>query len=210
MIKQNKYKIITASLITLLPMIFGLILWEKLPDEIATIFSWNGEINGYSSKAFAVVFLPILLLFINFICIIATSADPRRKNISNKMFSIVISIVPVCSLLCGACIYSNALGYDISVKNIVPLFIGIMFVILGSVLPECKQNYTIGIKLPWTLHSEENWNKTHKIAAILWIFGGDILVVSSILNLTHLFIIIVFALIIIPTIYSYFIYKTGK
>ena len=210
MIKQNKYKLIISAIITLLPMIFGIIVWDRLPENIATSFGWNGEITGYSSKMFAVVGLPVMLTFVNLICIIATSADPRRKNINNKVFSVVIGIVPVCSLLCGACIYANALGYKISVESIMPVFMGILFFVLGFILPKCKQNYTIGIKLPWTLHDEENWNKTHKLAGKLWICGGIIMIVSGLFNLTFLFMAIIFALVIIPTVYSYLLYRKQK
>ena len=210
MIKQNKYKIVISSIITLLPMFFGFLVWNRLPENIATSFGWNGEITGYSSKMFAVVGLPTILTFVNLICVIATSADPRRKNISNKMFSVVISIVPVCSLLCGICIYANALGYQISVESIMPVFVGILFFVLGFILPKCKQNYTIGIKLPWTLHDEENWNKSHKLVGKLWICGGIIMVVSGMFNLTFLFMAIIFALVIIPTVYSYLLYRKQK
>ena len=210
MIKQNKYKIIISSIITLLPMIFGFVVWNRLPENIATSFGWNGEITGYSSKMFAVVGLPAILTFVNLICIIATSADPRRKNINNKVFSIVLSIVPVCSLLCGICIYANALGYKISVESIMPVFMGVLFLVLGFILPKCKQNYTIGIKLPWTLHDEKNWDKTHKLAGKLWIYGGIIMVVSGLFNLTFLFMAIIFALVIIPTVYSYLLYRKQK
>lgn len=210
MIKQNKYKMIISAIITLLPMIFGFIVWDRLPENIATSFGWNGEITGYSSKMFAVVGLPVMLTFMNLICIIATNADPRRKNISSKMFSVVISIVPVCSLLCGACIYGNALGYKVSVESIMPVFMGILFFVLGFILPKCKQNYTIGIKLPWTLHDEENWDKTHKLAGKLWIYGGIIMIVSGLFNLTFIFMTIIFALVIIPTVYSYLLYRKQK
>ena len=187
MIKQNKYKIVISSIITLLPMFFGFLVWNRLPENIATSFGWNGEVTGYNSKMFAVVGLPAILTFVNLICIIATSADPRRKNISN-----------------------NALGYKISVESIMPVFVGILFFVLGFILPKCKQNYTIGIKLPWTLHDEENWNKTHKLAGKLWIYGGIIMVVSGLFNLTFLFIAIIFALVIIPTVYSYLLYRKQK
>ena len=210
MIKKNKLKIIISSVITLLPMIFGFLVWDRLPENVATSFGWNGEITGYSSKMFAVVGLPAILTFVNLICIIATSADPRRKNINNKVFSIVLSIVPVCSLLCGICIYANALGYKISVESIMPVFMGVLFLVLGFILPKCKQNYTIGIKLPWTLHDEENWNKTHKLAGKLWIYGGIIMIVSGLFNLTFLFMAIIFALVIIPTVYSYLLYRKKK
>ncbi len=210
MIKQNKYKIIISSIITLLPMIFGFLVWNRLPENIATSFGWNGEVTGYNSKIFAVVGLPAILTFVNLICIIATSADPRRKNIDSKIFSVVISIIPVCSLLCGACIYGNALGYKVNVENFMPVFMGVLFLVLGFILPKCKQNYTIGIKLPWTLHDEENWDKTHKLAGKIWIAGGIIMTIAGLFNLTFLFMAIIFALVIIPTVYSFLIYKNKK
>ena len=207
MIKKNKVKMIISTLITLLPMLFGFLVWDRLPERMATSFGWNGEITGYNSKMFAVVGLPAIITFVNLICVIAMSADPRRKNINNKVFSTVLSIVPVCSLLCGACIYCNALGYKVNVESIMPVFMGILFLVLGFVLPNCKQNYTIGIRLPWTLHDEENWDKTHKLAGKIWIEGGIIMTIAGLFNLIVLFVIVVFALVVIPTVYSYLLYR---
>ena len=210
MIKQNKYKIIVSSLVTILPLFIGLILWNKLPDKIVTSFGWYGEANGYNSKAFAVFGLPLILMLVNLICIIATSADPRRKNISNGMFSLVISIVPICSVICGVCIYGNAMGYVLKVENIMSIFIGVLFIVLGFILPRCKQNYTIGIKLPWTLHDEDNWNKTHKFAGKVWIIGGVVMVFVGLLQSKVLFFSVIAALVLIPTVYSFLLYKNNN
>ena len=210
MIKQNKYKIIVSSLVTILPLFIGLILWNKLPDKIVTSFGWYGEANGYNSRAFAVFGLPLILLLVNLICIIATSADPRRKNISNGMFSLVISIVPICSVICGVCIYGNAMGYVLKVENITSIFIGVLFIVLGFILPRCKQNYTIGIKLPWTLHDEDNWNKTHKLAGKVWIIGGVVMVFVGLLQSKVLFFSVIAALVLIPTVYSFLLYKNNN
>lgn len=210
MIKHNKYKIIVSSLVTILPLFIGLILWNKLPDKIVTSFGWSGEANGYNSRAFAVFGLPLILLLVNLICIIATSADPRRKNISNGMFSLVISIVPLCSVICGVCIYGNAMGYVLKVENIMSIFIGVLFIVLGFILPRCKQNYTIGIKLPWTLHDEDNWNKTHKLAGKVWIIGGVVMVFVGLLQSKVLFFSVIAALVLIPTVYSFLLYKNNN
>ena len=207
MIKQNKFKINISFLITVIPLIIGLILWNKLPDRIATSFGMNGNATGYSSKLFAVLGLPLILLALNFVCIFATSADPKVKNINKALFSIIISIVPASSVVCATAIYSNALGYNLNVGNIIPVLIGIMFIILGFALPKCKQNYTIGIKLPWTLHDENNWDRTHHLAGKLWVIGGTIMIISGILKWEILFISIILILVIIPTIYSYVLYR---
>ena len=55
-----------------------------------------------------------------------------------------------------ALVYATAMAVQIKVGVVLPMVLGLIFVVLGSILPKCKQNYTIGIKLPWTLHSEEN------------------------------------------------------
>ena len=82
-------------------------------------------------------------------------------------------------MICGVCIYGNALGYKVNVENIMPVFVGVIILVLGFILPKCKQNYTVGIKLPWTLHDEENWDKTHKLAGKLWIYGGIIMILLN-------------------------------
>ena len=210
MIKHNKFKIIISCIITLLPMIFGFIVWDRLPENIATSFGLNGEVTGYSSKMFAVVGFPVIMTFVNLICIIATNADPRKKNIDNKVISVIMSIVPVCSLICGICIYGNALGYKISVERIMPVLVGLIILVLGMLLPRCKQNYTVGIKLPWTLHDERNWDKTHKLAGKLWIIGGIVMTIAGLLGFRILCMIIIFAIVIIPTAYSYFLYRSKK
>ena len=53
MIKQNKGKLILTSIAILIPVIIGLFLWNDLPDTIATHWGFNGQADGYSSKAFS-------------------------------------------------------------------------------------------------------------------------------------------------------------
>ena len=113
-------------------------------------------------------------------------------------------------MICGVCIYGNALGYKVNVENIMPVFVGVIILVLGFILPKCKQNYTVGIKLPWTLHNEENWDKTHKLAGKLWIIGGIVMTIAGLLDFTILFMIIIFAIVIIPTIYSYLLYRNKR
>ena len=210
MIYKNRYKIILSIVITLLPIVFGSVMWNRLPLNMATSFGINGEITGYSSKLFAVLGLPIILAVVNLISIIATNADPRKKNIDNKMLSVVISIVPACSLICAFCIYSNALGYKADIENIMIVFVGVIFLVIGFFLPGCKQNYTVGIKLPWTLHDEENWNKTHKLAGKIWIAGSIVMIIAGLFKFTVLFMICIVLIIIIPTLYSYLMYRKNK
>ena len=205
--KEHKGKIILSTALTLLPALFGAVMWESLPQNMATSFGISGEVTGYSSKLFAVLGLYVFLAFINIICVIAMLSDPKRRNVGSKITAAVLSLVPACSLLCGVCIYGNALGYTIKVETVMPVFFGILFFAIGIILPKCKQNYTVGIRLPWTLHDEENWDKTHQLAGKLWAVCGIAMVITGILKLHALFFVLLFLMILIPSVYSYILYR---
>lgn len=210
MIKENKTKLILTSIVILLPIIIGLILWDDLPDTIATHWGVNDEANGFSSKVFAVFGMPLILLAIHLICDLATKLDPKSKNINHKIFSLVLWICPLISLLMSSVVYLNALGKAIKVGFIVIMFIGLLFIIIGNYLPKCRQSYTMGIKLPWTLNDEENWNKTHRFAGILWVIGGMLIVATAIFESPVIFGIIIGTMVIVPTVYSYVYHKKHK
>lgn len=93
------------------------------------------------------------------------------------------------------------------------ILVGVVFIVVGNYMPKCKQNYTMGIKLPWTLNDEENWNKTHRMAGKLWVITG-FLVMLCILAPTSvmvaIFIITLFVAVMIPTVYSYLLYRNKR
>lgn len=101
------------------------------------------------------------------------------------------------------------MGVNIPISVIAPAFVGIVIIVSDNYLPKCRQNYTIGIKLPWTLDDADNWNRTHRMAGYLWMFGGIILVAGAFLSLEgiSLTILIVIPLVIAPALYSSALYR---
>ncbi len=210
MIKQNKTKLIITSIVILLPVIIGLILWNDLPDTIATHWGVNNEADGFSSKSFAVLGMPLILLALHWVCIFGTKLDPKHRDINHKMLTLVLWICPVLSLLVSAVVYLTALGKAIKVGLIVIMFMGLLFIVIGNYLPKCKQSYTMGIKLPWTLNDEENWNKTHRFAGPLWVIGGVAIMATAIFESPIVFLVIVGVMVITPVVYSYLHYKNNQ
>ena len=207
MIKKNLPKLIITSLVTLVPIIIGLILWNKLPDQVPVHWDINGNVDDYTTKAQAVFLMPLVLVAFHWICVIGTSLDPKKQNINDKMFTLVLWIIPIISLLCNSLVYATALGHKVSVEIIMPLFMGALFVIIGNYLPKCKQSYTMGIKLPWTLDDEENWNKTHRLAGFLWVIGGVVIMATAFLGVFWFLFVALIPMVFIPFIYSYLLYK---
>ena len=208
MIKRYKSMLALTSFLTICPVFAGIFLWSRLPEQVATHFGTGNIPNGWSSRPFAVFGIPLMLLAIHFLCVFATMADPRKQNISGKLFHCVVWIVPLVSLVVMASVYGYALGMTVDIGMWVNLIVGAVFIILGNYMPKCGQNYTIGIKLPWTLESEENWNRTHRLAGCLWIFAGFIFLVNAFFQ-SGWVVAASLAMTLIPVGYSFALYRKG-
>ena len=208
MMKANKKTLIITSIVTILPVLIGIICWNRLPEVMATHFGFNNEANGFSSKAFAVFGLPLILLAVLWVGAFVTAHDPKRQNISPKMFSLMLWIAPAISLVAAATVYPVNLGYELDIAFFSVLLVGLMFIIIGNYLPKARQNYTIGIKIPWTLANEENWNRTHRLAGYLWMICGILMILISLTRfvpaewLVGIFLIMV----LVPCIYSFWLH----
>ena len=136
--------------------------------------------------------------------------DPKRANSPKIMFSLVRWLIPVLMTIVTGLSIAAALNVNINVSTWILCFIGILFIVIGNYLPKCKQNYTIGIKLPWTLNSEENWNKTHRLGGIVFVLFGLIQIAGAFFNFGGLITMItIFAVLLIPMMYSFILYKKG-
>ena len=127
------------------------------------------------------------------------------------MMMLMYWICPVVSWLCVGATYGYELGLSQQkILGFVRLFVGVVFIIIGNYMPKVKQNYFLGIKLPWTYASEENWNKTHRMAGKLWVAGGILFLMNFFLKIRWLEAVIMFAMILIPVTYSYLYSKKEK
>ena len=203
MIKKNLKILIITSIIILLPMIAGLVLWNQLPGEIP--YHWNaaGEVDGWASKPMAVFGTSALMLGLQWLAVIATLSDPKKQNHSQKVLQLIFWFIPVLTVVLSAMIYATAFGGNVRVEMIVPVLLGVVFVAVGNYLPKCKQNYTVGIKIPWTLHSEENWNRTHRLAGYVWVVGGVVMALSGFIGIFWLSLPAALGMALIPIIYSF-------
>ena len=208
-----KWSLLITSVINLLPILAGLLLWDKLPEQVPFHWNINGQVDNWVSKEFAVFSLPSILFALQWVCFLFSGLDPKRRNISKKMLGIVLGIIPSINLVLHTIVYLNALGYSVAIVPVICVMLGVLFIIIGNYLPKCKQSYTMGIKLPWTLDDEENWNATHRMAGKLWVFGGLLILPCALLPAVAAFITmmgILLIMVLVPTIYSYRLYKKKK
>ena len=212
MFKKYCKTLIVTTIITLLPMLAGVILWSKLPEQFPIHFNAAGEVDGWSSKAFGVFGLPLILVAFQWLCGLGSlKMDPKAENLEGKVFGLVLWIIPVMSVVLNALVYCTALGMDMNVQIILPLLVGLMLAIIGNWLPKCKHSYTLGIKLPWTLADETNWNRTHRFAGPIWVACGLLIMLCALIGGAFLWVMVAAFVVMIaaPTVYSYLLFK-GK
>ena len=215
--KRNIMAIVTV-LLTLCPILIGLLLWNKLPDRIPTHWGINGRIDGWSSKKATIFAMPFIMACGQIIMLAAVYADPRKKNIHKKTMTVGLWISPVLSLVLNSAVYAIALGMKISMTIIIVFVLAFLWIILGNYMPKLQQNYTIGIKIAWTLNSEENWNRTHRMAGKVFVAAGIVMLLEGTLLLSgiigenvsyYLMIAVILISVIVPTGYSYLLFRKG-
>jgi uncharacterized membrane protein len=181
MFKKYKKQLIISSIVILLPIVFGLIFWDKLPETFATHWGVDGQPDGFSSKAFAIFFLPLFLVAMQFFCVWITDLTNRGNAQSPKVMNLIFCIVPVLSLITNGMVYAIAMGKVLDMYAMMPILLGALFALIGNYMPKCTQNTTVGIKVIWTLNNEENWNATHRFAGKTWVAAGLIAMLSAFL-----------------------------
>lgn len=208
---KNKKLFMISVVACFIPIILGLLFYNQLPEQMPIHWNAAGEVDDYTSKIFALFGLPMILLVFHMALVWVTDKDPKYMNIPKVMYVIIYFLIPIISTICVGFSINTALpnGLDINISSTLPLVLGIIFLFVGNYLPKCKQSYTVGIKTPWALHDEENWNKTHRLAGFLWIIGGILIIICSLFfsTMVNPFFVIILAMTVIPYVYSYLIYK---
>lgn len=197
-----------TTLLCLLPMVVGLALYNRFPEQMVTHWDATGTPNGYSSKFVAIFVLPGSLALLNMLMPFFMKMDPKYQNMGEKLKMLVVWIIPMVALFASGSTMAYGLGIDVPIPALGTALVGFVLVLIGNYLPKTKQSYTLGIKLPWTLYDEENWNKTHRLAGFLWVGCGLLILISSLFSWRNYVLPISMILMIaVPTVYSYWIYK---
>lgn len=143
--------------------------------------------------------------------------DPTNESQSKAAanWNIFVWTAPALSVILVPVTLLIAMGVAIPVVMIGSLIVGLILIVTGNYLPKSRQNSFMGIKLPWTLRDEDNWNKTHRLAGYVYVASGVILIVSSFLLKSSMLYfpiygVVIAVLVLFPTIYSYSLSRKKK
>ncbi|NCB74700.1 MAG: DUF1648 domain-containing protein [Clostridia bacterium] len=198
---------VLSFLVCLVPILLTLSLYDKLPDRVPIHFGMNGQPDNYASKAIAGFLFPALLGALNLFVHFSMNTDPKKRNANPVIRAIGLWTIPVMSLIFVPITLFKGLGYEIPIVTVSTALVGLLILVIGNYLPKSRQSYTVGIKLPWTLDSEENWNKTHRLSGFVWVLGGLIIIANAFIGSIYVLFAVIALIAVFPVVCSYLIYR---
>ena len=213
----NKKQIEWLVIIIILAAPFGYLytIYNNLPQTIPTHFNLQGKPDGYGDKStliFTTIMMTVVGIGVYFLVKYAHKIDPKKAagQSPELLKKIALSVLLFLSLIQLIIIHSSAAEHLDGTKFIFPL-IGIFLAVLGNFMHSIKPNYFIGFRIPWTLENEDNWRQTHYLVSKVWVVGGILIAVFSLLTSPLIGVIlsgiILVFMIATPIVYSYQLYK---
>jgi len=156
-------------------------VYSDLPDRMPTHWNMAGELDGWTDRPWGAFLLPLMLLVGLGMFHLLPRIDPRGANYAKFKGTYEILIIATMVFLLGVhlVILAIALGQDISVTRVMPVGVGILFIVIGNILPRTRSNWFVGVRTPWTLSSDRVWERTHRFAGRLFVAAGGLLVLIA-------------------------------
>jgi uncharacterized membrane protein len=192
---------------TLLPILYLVVNWNILPESMPIHFDAHGDPNGYGSRM-VYVWMPVGLYFL---MLLLPRIDPRKANykvFEGSYYKLRLILALFIGLINAGVIW-GVINNSNAIHKFLPASIFLMFMLIGNYMGNFRPNYFVGIKVPWTLNSDEVWIRTHKPAGKLWFWGGLAGIVLYFITerLDWVIIPLTILLVLVPMVYSYIIYQ---
>jgi len=205
-----------AFVVTLATLAFCLWALPRLPAQVATHWGVNGEPNDWSSPLFAALLMPGVMLLLSLIFGALPGIDPLKKNYEfhGSVYFLLANVVVAFMGAVQVVLIGFALGWPLEMRRVLPILLGLLFVVMGNLIPRIRPNWFMGIRTPWTLSSERVWRKTHRVGGYTFILAGLLFIAAAFLatgdtGRTIMFVAI-FPMILWPVIYSYLEWRREK
>ena len=198
--------LITGSLLA------GVLLWDRFPNQMASHWNINDQVDGTMSKFWGVFILPVITTGMLLLFMIFPMIDPLKANIAKfrPIFNLfIVLIILFMTYIWTLTIFWNLGSTNFKMSSAMLPAIGLLFLFLGYLLRKAKRNWFIGIRTPWTLSSDRVWDETHRLGSVLFYVCAILALAGSLFGSYS------FWFVIIPTlsvslfliVYSYFAYR---
>jgi uncharacterized membrane protein len=158
----------------------SLFFYTHFPSQVAVHWDMAGQVNGYAGRVEGAFILPIILTVMYALFLVLPIADPKRERYAefDHYYRLFRTAIMALLLVIYAASGLFNLGYPVQISTVVSGSVGILFIVLGNFMGKIKNNWFVGIRTPWTLSSENVWNKTHRMGGWLFVIYGLIIMAT--------------------------------
>lgn len=177
--------ILIALFLIAVTTLAGLVLWNQFPEQMASHWNQNDQVDGYMSRFWGVFMMPLFSLGLLLLFLVIPQIDPLKANIAQfrGVFNLFIMFIIGFMLYIHALTLAWNLGHTaFNMSQAMLPAMGLLFFLVGLMLRQAKRNWFIGIRTPWTLSSDTVWDKTHQLGAILFMATGVLALVGGFLG----------------------------
>lgn len=216
-VQLNLQPVIRATAVTVIAMtLFSFWAWAQLPEGAQIPVHWNayGEVDRYGSIFEGLFLIPLVTAGVALLLWAIPKIDPRRINIaqSAKAYRATWAGLLIFMAIMHVSLVLNALGYPINIGMVVPVLVGILFLVIGNYMGKIRSNFMFGIRTPWTLSSDLSWNKTHRLGGRLFMVIGLLMIATVFLPAGPLWVFVllgsIFSMVALLFVYSYLVYRS--
>ena len=209
--KRNGKRVLFI-LFSILPILMVMSVYGKLPEQVPMQWNLDG-ISRYGAKR-ELFFVAGLNLLFGILMPILAKIDPKRKNYPRFQETyewFVLLLLGFLTAMMGLALTEILHPGRIAMQKVVYGFVAVLFILLGNRMPKLKQNFFMGIKTPWTLSSDDVWNKTQRLGGKVFFFGGIVMLLLLFVTEGRVTTFVTFAVAIVicalPMGMSYFWYR---
>ncbi|HEX8252366.1 MAG TPA: SdpI family protein [Thermoanaerobaculia bacterium] len=184
------------------------LFYPSLPDTIPVHWNFEGEADRTAPKFPAALLLPVITLLVAGLFAALPRMSPKGFSVDPRSRGFrAITIVSLAALLALHIVtLAASAGAPVDVGAVVPMIVGLLFVVTGNYLSTLTRNFWIGIRTPWTLASDEVWFRTHRLGGRLFMAGGVVLMFTGFLEPRGIAVVltaVIAAAVVVPIVYSY-------
>jgi uncharacterized membrane protein len=196
-------------------VLFSLAVYSRLPEEVPVHWAFSGEPNRFGSRLEGAFLIPAMMIALFAIMQWYPSRDPRAANIAKFRGAYDTVVTATIALLSGLHVLAlgNALGWRVDIPKVGMVALGLMFILLGNLMPLVRSNFIFGIRTPWTLSSDAVWTRSHRLGGYAKVVAGIITIVAGFVAQPVGYIVALASLLlssVVPIIYSYILWSREK
>ncbi|MFC6614250.1 SdpI family protein [Halopenitus salinus] len=208
---KSHHRFLIAAIFVGVSAALSVLAAPELPTRMATHWNAAGQPDGTMSKPAALVLIPAMTAGLLIVFALIPRVDPLRANIASfrSVYDwFVVVFTAFMTVIHGGIIAFN-LGYEFDFTLLVLAAVAGLFYYVGVLLTHAKRNWFVGIRTPWTLSSDEVWNRTHRLGGRLFKLTALVALVGLLFGEYAIYFLVVPALLTagITIVYSYYLYE---